>query len=303
MEIAQKLVPFQTESGEIGNSVTTITNSRGISLSMETTAVSTLAWMIQKNNEVFLANVIASIKFIRSKCTGGSFGSTQGTILCLKAIIYFDSHFPKGLKEGSIIVRLDGKEVSSTGFDKSVIDTFTLPYFGDKITAGAHNLEIEMLEGSALPFACQITYNSLTPDSSGVCAVRLDAKLRISGGIKAGEGTEIEVNLKNIKTQPLPMVIAIIGIPGGLEPRIDSLKDLVKTNKIAFYELFGAREVVFYWRQMLPDEEIKFNFDVLAAIPGTYTGSASRAYLYYTSEHKQWIPGLNVTIHSNVLRS
>ena len=31
-------------------------------------------------------------------------------------------------------------------------------------------------------------------------------------------------------------------------------------------------------------------------VTGTYTGPASRAYLYYTNEHKQWTDGLRVEI-------
>ena len=34
----------------------------------------------------------------------------------------------------------------------------------------------------------------------------------------------------------------------------------------------------------------------LAAIPGTYTGPASRAYLYYTPELKTWQSGIGATI-------
>ena len=35
---------------------------------------------------------------------------------------------------------------------------------------------------------------------------------------------------------------------------------------------------------------------LVAAVPGTYTGPASRAYLYYTDEHKHWVQGLKVNI-------
>jgi hypothetical protein len=34
----------------------------------------------------------------------------------------------------------------------------------------------------------------------------------------------------------------------------------------------------------------------VAAVPGTYTGPASRAYLYYTDEFKTWVGGLKVAI-------
>jgi hypothetical protein len=31
-------------------------------------------------------------------------------------------------------------------------------------------------------------------------------------------------------------------------------------------------------------------------VPGTYTGPASRAYLYYADDHKIWQDGVKVTI-------
>jgi hypothetical protein len=34
----------------------------------------------------------------------------------------------------------------------------------------------------------------------------------------------------------------------------------------------------------------------VAAVPGTYTGPASSAYLYYTAEHKDWAEPLRVTV-------
>jgi hypothetical protein len=41
---------------------------------------------------------------------------------------------------------------------------------------------------------------------------------------------------------------------------------------------------------------VKIPLSVIAAVPGAYTGPSSRAYLYYTDEFKQWVPGVTVTI-------
>jgi len=109
------------------------------------------------------------------------------------------------------------------------------------------------------------------------------------------ESGEVRFKLTNVKTEPLPMVVAIVGLPGGLEPRHEKLKELVKTQKIDFYEIKG-REVILYWRGMNPSDTVACNLDVRAAIPGKYTGPASRAYLYYTPEHKQWVDGFSVEI-------
>jgi hypothetical protein len=107
--------------------------------------------------------------------------------------------------------------------------------------------------------------------------------------------TEARVVVVNRTSETVPTPTAIIGLPGGLEVRHDQLKELVKAGTVAAYEVMG-RNVVLYWRAMQPEARITLPLSLVAAIPGTYTGPASRAYLYYTAEHKQWVGGLRVEI-------
>ena len=72
-------------------------------------------------------------------------------------------------------------------------------------------------------------------------------------------------------------------------------KEFSKAGKIAAYEVIG-REVVLYWRDMAAQAKVKLSISLVAAVPGTYTGPASRAYQYYTDEFKHWVAGLEVTI-------
>jgi hypothetical protein len=73
------------------------------------------------------------------------------------------------------------------------------------------------------------------------------------------------------------------------------LKELVKEGTIASYEVIG-RDVVLYWRELSAGKTQEVSLSLVAALPGSYTGPASRAYLYYTNEHKQWADPLQVTI-------
>ena len=57
-----------------------------------------------------------------------------------------------------------------------------------------------------------------------------------------------------------------------------------------------GREVVLYWRSLKPEQRVELPISLVAEIPGTYTGPASRAYLYYTDEHKEWVEPLAVDI-------
>ncbi len=40
------------------------------------------------------------------------------------------------------------------------------------------------------------------------------------------------------------------------------------------------------------DAKVDISLSLIASIPGSYTGPASRAYLYYTDENKLWVDGM-----------
>ena len=116
-----------------------------------------------------------------------------------------------------------------------------------------------------------------------------------SSTVGEGELTEATATVTNRTQELLPTVVAIVGLPGGLEPRHDQLKELVKKGAIDAYEVMG-RDVVLYWRGMEAGAKNTVPLSLIAGVPGRYTGPASRAYLYYTDEHKNWTDPLAVTI-------
>jgi hypothetical protein len=145
-----------------------------------------------------------------------------------------------------------------------------------------------------MPYSIAVKYNRLKPNSSEACKLHLQAKLRDTR-IDEGAATEAEVTVVNRSSETVPTPLAIIGVPGGLEVRHDQLKELVKAGKIAAYEVLG-REVVLYWRALNAEERVELPLSLVAAIPGRFTGPASRAHLYYTDEHKHWVDGLQAQV-------
>jgi hypothetical protein len=83
------------------------------------------------------------------------------------------------------------------------------------------------------------------------------------------------------------MTLVWVGFPGGLAFQSWQLKELREKGVIAFYET-RPREVILYFRQLEPKESKTVHLDLSAVLPGKYTAPASRAYLYYTDEHKTW---------------
>lgn len=87
-----------------------------------------------------------------------------------------------------------------------------------------------------------------------------------------------------------------IGLPAGLEPRHAQLDELVAAGRVAFYELRGSREVALYWRGLPAGGSVELPLDLVAVMPGRFTGEASCVYPYYTEEDTFWVAGASVEV-------
>ncbi|RKH07475.1 MG2 domain-containing protein [Corallococcus carmarthensis] len=287
-----RLASSQGQDGVVGGATQSIVGSSGETLNIETTALAVLAWM---RDPAYVGNVERAMKFLAESSDGGRYGATQSTVLALRAIIAYDKARASKLTPGLVRVYVDGRPVGEpVRFDGSTQEALKLPDVSALLGAGERRVELRMEGGAELPYSVEVTFNMLTPDSSKDTAVTLEVALAKTA-LTEGEPTEARVVVANRTGQRLPTAVAIFGVPGGLEVRHDQLKELVKRQVVDAYEVLG-RDVVLYWRGMEPHKRIDVPLSLIAAVPGTYTGPSSRAYLYYADEHKTWSEGVKVTI-------
>jgi len=290
-DLARKLAEAQTEEGNVAGAVTSITRSGGRSLHMETTALAILAWLRLEEHTL---NLERGMTWLVEQCKGGSFGSTQATVLALRAIVAYDALKATPRKPGEVQLFVDGDLVHTVPFTAEHEGPVEIPAFHDRLSTGTHKLELRMVGGSPLPASVRIAYRTPQPPSSDACKVALTTTLEDTQLVE-GEGTELLVKLRNTTAEGLPMTMAIVGIPGGMEVRPEQLEELKRAGRIDFVET-RPREVILYWRDMEPSQEVELALSLVAQIPGRYTAPPSRTYLYYTDEHKQWVPGSQVEI-------
>lgn len=293
--LSKKLAAAVNKEGAISG-VTSITQSGGDALVIETTSLALLAWL--KDDAQWAAQVEVSMKWLFERSKSGRFGSTQSTILALKAINAYDAARAKPKNPGSVQLFVDGKPFGkAVAFNKDSKGAIELPELSAALAPGEHRLELKMEDGSKMPFAFEVTYNTILPVSSEATQTKLQTRLSATE-VNEGEPLEMEVVVtigNTIINKDAPTPIAIIGIPAGLEVRHDQLKELVGAGRISSYEVIG-REVILYWRALKAGEKRIIPISLTAAIPGTYTGPASRAYLYYTDEDKDWVEGSRITV-------
>ncbi|MBR6472022.1 MAG: hypothetical protein IKS83_09515 [Victivallales bacterium] len=290
-QFAAALAKDQNEDGTMAKVGNTITCSGGEAQKLECAALAALAWI--RCGDDYVAQTERTMKYLAACCQGGRFGSTQSTVLVLKAINAYDAQFAKPLNDGALQLYLDGEPFGEpVVFTKESKGIIRLPDCGLALQPGKHCVKVRMTDGSELSAAIEI--NGLTELPLNAGTITLGTELD-RDEVNEGEPVQLTVTVKNTADQDAAMTLAMVAIPGGLQLRTAQLQELVDAKRIAAYELWD-NAVVLYWRGLPANGEITVPLSLTAEIPGEFTAAASRAYLYYTDEAKQYVPGVEVNV-------
>ena len=142
-------------------------------MQIETTALAVLAWLKANNPAEFKRSVQKAIKWIGKQRGGyGGFGSTQSTILALKAVIAYARANKKTAEAGELTLLIDDKPVLSKKYPAGVAETLTLDLADAEklLKPGKNKVRVEITGKSAFPYTLSWSYRSLQPASAEKCA-------------------------------------------------------------------------------------------------------------------------------------
>lgn len=270
----------------------TITRSYGNSRIVETAAFTVLALLKEVQ---YLELVTEGVSVITSKKTNYGFGSTQATAMALKALINYTKYHNENLfgEDISVTLSVNGKTINrkivQNDKGKLVIDSLE-GYFHE----GNQEVSIAFSNGKQLPYSLQLNWDTQVPNSASDCKVAIATQIG-NATAKVGETVRLTTLITNTTSNPLPMVTAVVGIPGGTQAQPWQLKEITEQLKADYVEVFD-NYLVFYFKEMGPSETKTIQLDLQAEVPGTYVAPASTAYLYYTNELKHWIYGEKLVI-------
>jgi len=285
-----RLAEKQAPDGAVRGAATSIVRSRGESLVVETTALSILAWL--RAGEPGRAALGVRWLLDHGRC--GRFGASPATALALQALVAWDATRSRPKHGGTAQVLVDGALSATVLFGADTTSPIVMPSFALALAPGKREITVRMSGGAPMPYTLRVHLNTPEPPAAPAGKVALTTSLdRVE--LPEGEPASLRAVLANLTGEALPRVTAILGLPGGFEARVDHLSELVTTGKIDAWELRG-REVVLELRAMGPGERRVIEVALLAAIPGNYTGPASRAYLTHSDEEKHWAAPLRARI-------
>jgi hypothetical protein len=301
------LAGVQAADGSVPGAKTSITNSSGRALLIETTALAVLGWQKANRPDQFLGLVQRAVRWLSGHRDGsGAFGSTQSTILALKALIAFARANGGAAESGTLRVIVGGEVVATREFSSAAPGPVEVEIADaeKRFKPGDTTVRLETTAKKALPMSVAWSCRTTRPDSSPGCGVKLETKLA-RAEIEEGDSVRLSVTVENVRETPHGMTVAIVGLPAGLKLPEDrkQLKDLTAAPApgaeptVGYWETRG-RELILYWRGMAPQQKVALGVDLIAEVPGEYRGPASRAYLYYDADHKHWVEPVSVKVRA-----
>nr|WP_321451309.1 MG2 domain-containing protein [uncultured Carboxylicivirga sp.] len=269
-----------------------IVRSWGKSLQVEVAALSAMALM--KNGEEHFTELLTLIDYILGARSYGGFGSTQATVLSLKAITQYAGIVNKMPENGSLVLSINDKDVLArqiSADDKLIV----LDSLEQYLSSGVQTFQLEF-KGlrNPLSFTANAKWMQALPVSSDRCKVQLKTNL-MKSECKKNDLVRMSVQLTNKTQSGLPMTLAMVGIPSGLSVQPWQLKKLQEEHVFDYYEIH-QNYLVLYYREMASSTVKTINLDLKAEVSGMFTAPASCAYLYYTKEYKDWQKGEEIKI-------
>lgn len=283
--LMKQLLAIQKEDGSFPSDHS-ITRSGGKSLEIETTSIAVLAMLNASKKDGSALNKAVEY-LVKSRSGYGGFGSTQGTVLALKALSEYAAASKKTDEAGTLECYIDGKLVASKHYEAGEKEAIEFKGLEKYLKEGKHKVKIRTKGAKeSLPYTVAVDYNTTLPESAKQCNVDVVANLSTKS-CKVGETVRLTTKVNNKHDKGMPMTMAVVGIPSGLSAQPWQLKELQEKGTIGFYEITD-NYVIFYFRDMAPKASHTINLDLKAEVPGEYEAPASSGYLYYTNEYKCW---------------
>jgi hypothetical protein len=277
------LLLMQKEDGSWMGTQPSIVGSQGRNLQIETTGLVALAIMDwEADGDLQLRK---GIDFIAKSKNEYGFGSTQSTVLAMKALVEYADYNKNMGGDGKIILYKGDREIAIFEYTKDMNQPIVFENLHTHFSDKKNKLKVRFVGvEKALSYDLSVNYHTSLPKNEPLTHINIKTEM-LDTKVKVGETARLQVTLNSTLSKPVVNPIAIIGIPSGLTLQPWQLRELEEKNVADYIELWNGY-IVFYFREFEGEKVI--NLDLKADVPGTFEAPASSAYLYYDNDKKSW---------------
>lgn len=256
----------------------------GIYQNIQTTALTSLALSKKHSNTKTNINLINYI--IENKDRYGTWGTTQSTILALKAINEFNTKSDLSNQTISIKVNDEAKELK---LKDNVLDIYEFNF--DNISK-ENKISIEMKKGKVYYEIIEAYY---VPYEKAEIEEKIKVSQTMNSSVKINDVITQNITVENISSNTIRNGLVQINIPQGCSALEESLSKLVYNGIIEKYE-YSYGKINLYLRNFENKQKIDFSVEYRAQYPEKITGGAIRVYDYYNPNIEGLALPVNITV-------
>jgi hypothetical protein len=257
--------------------------ARGDSLTVETTALVTLAML--KNGQ-FSNSVNQSLAYLlKSKGAYGHWGSTQATILALKALIASAGGAQhKGTTP--FVIKVNGKAVANGQVTEKNADVLQQFDLREHLKVGANEVAIEVKGETGLMY--QVVGRHFEPHKKGKEPAKPVLEVDVAYDrtkLSTADLLKAKATLRYHGKVATYMVIVDLPIPPGFSVDAGDFAEAVAAKKVQKFTV-TARQVTLYLGDVKPDSVHTFEYALKPKYPIKAKAPGAVAYEYYTPSNR-----------------
>ncbi|MHC4591102.1 MAG: alpha-2-macroglobulin family protein [Planctomycetota bacterium] len=268
--------------------------SRGSCLDVETTALAALALMKGNVRPGVVKRALTWIS--RSKGRDGTWGSTQATVLAMKALLAGAGASLRSETDSQVSVSVNGRPAGTLQITPDTSDLLHMLDLTEFLSPGENTIHLTRRRGMELPYQLAGTY--WVPEHA--IRVRPEKALEIDAEydrtrLTVDDVLKCHVEVRNHSKYAIQMAIIDLGIPPGFTVDTAALAALEDAGRIARYEVNGS-QCILYVRGLESRVPFRFEYELRARYPVCAKARPARVYEYYNPENEGKAPSQWVTV-------
>ena len=217
----------------------------------------------------------------------GGYGTTQATILVLKAIQAYLLVFGKENVNEKATATLNMKEESVFAFtERQFQKSVFAPDMKNFATNGKNKLSLNFSD-KGLPYTMRVWWDCLLPENDKNAPLHLSVKISEKTNLQKGKTCTMTAEMKNISGKDVPMSMMILGIPSGFSLFPNQLREMQTERIFDYYEL-KDNKLFIYFLETKKDAVVKLSFELKNEFSGKFVPPASCVYPYYNPDKRFW---------------
>ncbi len=224
---------------------------------------------------------------VEQKDPNGTWHSTQATVLSLKALLAGTGAPLGGEKERKIDIALNDEIARQVVIPVDQSEVMQQIDLSNMLTAG-NEYRLTLTDQTDTAVGYQVTFRyhveGEAPEPVEKEALSIDIEYDRQR-LNVDDTVTAVATVTNNMSEPAPMVIVDLPIPGGFAIDPGELDELVGSQKIARYQI-TARQAIVYLRQLSPGEKLALRYRLRATMPVKVAVPDARVYEYYDPDKK-----------------